>query len=60
MLMLGYDNYQNSYEGRVEVSMINHLRDYVPTPEKYNVVQTFPVNKDCDFLVILFLKFKLM
>jgi hypothetical protein len=47
--MLGSDSYQNSCEGRVEVPMTDHLRDYASAPEEYNVVQTFPMYKDCHF-----------
>ena len=40
---------------RVETPIIDLLRDYVPTLEKYKVVQTFRVeedrnHKDCNFL----------
>ena len=47
----------------VRAPMTDHLRDFVPTTEKYNVVQFFPVledrnKKDCHFFWVIFL-FKL-
>ena len=50
---------------RVEERITDHLRDLLPDLEKYKVVQNFPMwecrnKEDCNFLVILILKFWLL
>ena len=45
MLILGCNNCQKSYEGRVEAPIIDHLRYFAPYMKKYKVVQIFPCMK---------------
>ena len=50
---------------KVEVSITDHLRGYAPNMGKYKAMQIYAMKEgrneeDCKFLVILFLKLKLV